>query len=75
MQSDHTQNVCSDAFKKSHPFAGVLRRRETYVYGAHTNSQDFTYTILLNPHNNIVKLVVLFLLTEIQTQMKLNQED
>lgn len=41
------------------PLLVFLAGREPF-YWACTNSQDFTYTVSLNPHN-IVKLVVLFL--------------
>lgn len=55
------------------PLLVFLAGREPF-YWARTNSQDFTYTISRNPHN-IVKLVVLFLLTEIQTYRKQIERD
>lgn len=70
-----TYKMCRDTCRMSNSFSCVLSRKGTYCYGAYTESQDFTYTVLLNPHKNVVKVVVLFLLMGIQTSRKQVQGD
>ena len=65
-----TDEVWSESCKISNSCPGALGQEGKQTYWAYADSQDFTYTILLNPHRNTGTLGVLFLFTKLQRYRK-----